>query len=278
MGCPKHFSLSGGMGAALLSSPSTAQNIISSVRDAVDIPVTCKIRVRENVEETLSFCKLMVESGVAAIAVHGRTAKQRPQHPNQVHLIKNISSSLSIPVIAKCVYSWFFSMYVSMRFRLHHVFSCSGESGNICTYDDIMTFKEKSGCTSVMIARAAQCDASVFRKEGKLALDDVIVAYLKYSIQYDNCFANTKYCVQSMLGSLLDTPRGKTFLETQNVEQIWLVRSSPYCRLIFLCKKLVAFTRILHSLVIFMSSLHIEKNLQFYSQHRRCEERNCMLR
>jgi tRNA-dihydrouridine synthase 2 len=72
-----------------------------------------------------------------------------------------------------------------------------------------------------MIARAAQCNASIFRKEGKLQLDDVIEAYLKYAVHYDNCFPNTKYCVQSMLGTLQDTPRGKTFLETQNLEQIW---------------------------------------------------------
>jgi tRNA-dihydrouridine synthase 2 len=101
MGCPKHFSLSGGMGAALLSNPTNARKIIESVRAAVNVPVTCKIRIHENVEDTISFCKLMVESGVAAIAIHGRTAKQRPQHPNQVAVINNVSSSLSLPVIAK---------------------------------------------------------------------------------------------------------------------------------------------------------------------------------
>lgn len=101
MGCPKHFSLSGGMGAALLSNRSNAENIIQRVRDAVKIPVTCKIRVLDTVDETVSFCQLMKESGVSAIAVHGRTVKERPQHPNRNSVVKSVSSSLSIPVIAK---------------------------------------------------------------------------------------------------------------------------------------------------------------------------------
>jgi len=119
MGCPKHFSLSGGMGAALLSNPGNARKIIESVRNVVDVPVTCKIRVHENVEETISFCKQMVESGVTAIAVHGRTPKERPQHPNRVTLIKSVSSSLSVPVIAKCV-----DVMIHRRLKPHYA-NCS---------------------------------------------------------------------------------------------------------------------------------------------------------
>lgn len=104
MGCPKHFSLSGGMGAALLVNPSNAQTIIRRVRTAVKIPVTCKIRVFETADQTISFCKLMEESGVTAIAVHGRTVKERPQHQNRNSVIKSVSSSLCIPVIAKYIH------------------------------------------------------------------------------------------------------------------------------------------------------------------------------
>lgn len=44
MGCPKEFSLKGGMGAALLSDPERAKNILKTLIDNVKIPVTCKIR------------------------------------------------------------------------------------------------------------------------------------------------------------------------------------------------------------------------------------------
>lgn len=227
MGCPKHFSLSGGMGAALLCNPDKARKIVESVRGAVNVPVSCKIRVHENVKETISFCKLLVESGVVAIAVHGRTPKERPQHPNRVTMIKDVSSSLPIPVIAKCVWifinwnSGFCYGIIVVQWSCLLIFS--GESSRIDTYEDILKFKRESGCTSVMIARAAQYNPSIFRVGGKLLLDEVIKAYLKYAVLYDNCFPNTKYCIQSMLRDLQDSPRGKTFLETQNLEQIWLV-------------------------------------------------------
>lgn len=84
-----------------------------------------------------------------------------------------------------------------------------------------------------MLARSAQYNPSIFCKNGTKNLDDVIKSYLKYAVDYDNCFPNTKYCIQSMLRDLLDTPRGKLFLETQNLEQIWFVYS--YHKNIFMC-------------------------------------------
>lgn len=72
-----------------------------------------------------------------------------------------------------------------------------------------------------MIARAAQGNCSIFRKEGMKKLDEVIIDYLKCAVDYDNAPSNTKYCVQNMLKELQDTPRGKKFLECQTLEQIW---------------------------------------------------------
>lgn len=44
MGCPKGFSLKGGMGAALLADQERAKAILSTLVQTVRIPVTCKIR------------------------------------------------------------------------------------------------------------------------------------------------------------------------------------------------------------------------------------------
>ncbi|XP_065202122.1 tRNA-dihydrouridine(20) synthase [NAD(P)+]-like [Planococcus citri] len=196
MGCPKHFSVSGGMGAALLSNKETAQKIIQNVKKSVSIPVTCKIRVLGTIEETISFCKLMEESGVSAIAIHGRTIKERPHNQNRDSYIEAIAKELSVPVIA------------------------NGGSNDIESYEDIIKFRKVTNCSSVMVARSAQYNCSVFNKDTHLELDDMIKLYLKYAIDYDNFFSNTKYCIQSMLRELQDTRRGKQFLETATVEQI----------------------------------------------------------
>lgn len=101
MGCPKHFSVSGGMGAALLSNISKASNIIQQIRNKVNVPITCKIRILENDQETINFCKVMKENGVSAIAVHGRTVKERPYHRNRNSVIANIAKTVTVPIIAK---------------------------------------------------------------------------------------------------------------------------------------------------------------------------------
>lgn len=72
-----------------------------------------------------------------------------------------------------------------------------------------------------MLARAAEWNCSIFRRRGLLALDTVIVEYLKLAVDYDNSPSNTKYCIQNMLRELQDTPRGKHFLECQTMKQIW---------------------------------------------------------
>lgn len=104
MGCPKDFSLKGGMGAALLSNLDNAVAILESLVSGVSIPVTCKIRVLDSEEETLKMCLRLEQTGIAALAVHGRTVAERPQHPNRNHIIKKIAKRLKIPIIAKLVY------------------------------------------------------------------------------------------------------------------------------------------------------------------------------
>jgi len=62
-------------------------------------------------------------------------------------------------------------------------------------------------------------------------MDEVIKAYLKLSIDYDNSPSNTIYCIQNILKELQETPRGKKFLESQTMEQICDIWDmGKYCR------------------------------------------------
>ena len=51
-------------------------------------------------------------------------------------------------------------------------------------YHDIKKFAEVTGCSSVMVARAAEWNPSVFRKDGMLPLIDVVREYIKLVILY----------------------------------------------------------------------------------------------
>lgn len=143
MGCPKEFSIKGGMGAALLADPVRAKDILKTLVDNVSIPVTCKIRILNNLDETIALVKEFEALGIAAIAVHGRKKTERPQHPVNTDAIRQIAASVSLPVIA------------------------NGGSREIEKYSDIAKFKELCGTTSVMIARAAEWNVTIFRPEGK---------------------------------------------------------------------------------------------------------------
>ncbi|KAL0100618.1 hypothetical protein PUN28_019190 [Cardiocondyla obscurior] len=207
MGCPKKFSILGGMGASLLSEPKKATDILQKLIETVTIPITCKIRILPDVEETLRLCDTLASTGIAAIAVHGRTIEERPQHPNRNHVLKKIAARLSIPVIA------------------------NGGSKDIQKYSDVLRFKEETGCNSVMLARAAEWNCSIFRKEGTLPMEDVIKSYLKYAVDCDNSPSNTKYCVQNILRELQESPLGRRFLDAQTLEQICQVWGlDDYCR------------------------------------------------
>ena len=71
MGCPKHFSLQAGMGAALLYNPENTKDILSTLtRNLGDFPVTCKIRLLDTVEETVAHCRLAAQCGVTHTHTH----------------------------------------------------------------------------------------------------------------------------------------------------------------------------------------------------------------
>lgn len=152
MGCPKSFSLKGGMGAALLAYPDKISAILRALVAAVKIPVTCKIRILPDLQKTLEIVEVIQKTGVAALAVHGRTKDERPNHPNHADVIQAVVEHVrtndlpTIPVIAN-----------------------GGSSNNRNSADNlrdgIQKFWRETGADSVMVARAAEWNPSVFRVE-----------------------------------------------------------------------------------------------------------------
>ncbi|XP_019361289.1 PREDICTED: tRNA-dihydrouridine(20) synthase [NAD(P)+]-like [Gavialis gangeticus] len=197
MGCPKEYSTKGGMGAALLSDPDKIESILRTLVKGISKPVTCKIRILPLLEDTVSLAKRIEKTGVAAIAVHGRKKEERPQHPVHCDVIKAISEAVSVPVIAN-----------------------GGSHDFIKEYTDIEAFQQTTAASSVMIARAAMWNPSIFRKEGLCPLKDVMQEYIKYAVRYDNHYTNTKYCLCQMLREQLETTQGKNLHAAQSTQEI----------------------------------------------------------
>ncbi|KAJ8433079.1 hypothetical protein Cgig2_014127 [Carnegiea gigantea] len=79
MGCPKSFSISKGMDAALLSKPETIHEILTTLKRNLDIPVACKILLLKTCPDTVELARRIEKAGVSALAVHGRRVPDRPR-------------------------------------------------------------------------------------------------------------------------------------------------------------------------------------------------------
>lgn len=204
MGCPKDYSCKGGMGAALLSQPDNVLKILTTLVQGVSMPVTCKIRILPTIEETVGFAKMVEETGIVALAVHGREKHERSRDPVHINVIREVAKAVSIPVIA------------------------NGVSLLVNTYKDIEKYRQETGCSSVMLARAAQWNPSIFRKEGRLSALQVITEYIKLAIDFDNNFGNTKYCLQRLLHEDTTSSEALQLLhakEMRDICEIWNLTS-----------------------------------------------------
>ncbi|KAL5705535.1 tRNA-dihydrouridine(20) synthase [NAD(P)(+)] [Ranunculus cassubicifolius] len=195
MGCPKPFSISGGMGAALLSKPELISDILTTLKRNLDIPVTCKIRLLKSSQDTVELARRIEKTGVSALAVHGRQVADRPKDPAKWSGIADVVAALSIPVIA---------------------------NGDVFEYEDIQRIKTATGASSVMVARGALWNASTFSPNGKLPWVDMKIEYVRKSILWDNCIKSTKHTLKDMIGHYisLEKAEGKALTKAETFSDI----------------------------------------------------------
>lgn len=130
-GCPSKTVNRNDGGSALLREPQRVGEIVRSVRDSVDpsIPVTAKIRLGfSNHDYLLEIASYIEDAGATELCIHARTREDRYKPPAYWHLVKSVSSQLSIPVII---------------------------NGEVWTVDDAIEARHQSGCDDVMLGRGA---------------------------------------------------------------------------------------------------------------------------
>ena len=139
MGCPAKKVNKKLAGSALLRQPDLVRSICQAVVNAVEVPVTLKIRTgwdpdNRNGEE---IARIAEDCGIAALAVHGRTRSCLYKGKAEYDTIRAIKQAVSIPVVA---------------------------NGDIDSPEKARYVLDYTGVDAVMIGRAAQGRPWIFRE------------------------------------------------------------------------------------------------------------------
>ena len=139
MGCPAKKVNKKFAGSALLQDPALVRDILQAVVDAVDVPVTLKIRTGWDPDHRngVEIAQLAEQAGIQALTVHGRTRACLFKGEAEYDTIKAIKQAVSIPVIA---------------------------NGDIDSVDKAHRVLAYTGADAIMIGRAAQGQPWIFRQ------------------------------------------------------------------------------------------------------------------
>jgi len=102
MGCPAKKVCNKAAGSALMKNEKLVEDIIKSVVNAVNIPVTLKMRTGWNEENknAPTIAKIAEDNGIKMLAIHGRTRAQKYNGDAEYDTVKKIKGIVSIPVVA----------------------------------------------------------------------------------------------------------------------------------------------------------------------------------
>ncbi|MEE3697027.1 tRNA dihydrouridine synthase DusB [Glaesserella parasuis] len=102
MGCPAKKVNKKMAGSALLREPDLVASILDAVVNAVDVPVTLKIRTGWDPENRncLEIANIAEQAGISALTIHGRTRSCLFEGEAEYDSIKAVKQAVSIPIIA----------------------------------------------------------------------------------------------------------------------------------------------------------------------------------
>ncbi len=139
MGCPAKKVCSVAAGSVLMGHPDQVREIFTEVKNAVEVPVSVKIRTGLDAEHknAVEIAQIAQECELSAITIHGRTRADKFQGQAEYDTIKKVKQTVSIPVIA---------------------------NGDICTPEQAEFVLKYTGADGLMIGRASQGNPWLFRE------------------------------------------------------------------------------------------------------------------
>lgn len=159
-GCPATKETTIGAGAALLRKPELIGKIVEAMKEIAEKPVTVKIRLGWQKDDSVKICKIIEKAGADAIIVHARLAGQGYSGKADWSAVKFLVKNSGIPIVY---------------------------NGDINS-ENAFELLEKTGCGFGMIGRAAISNPFVFKeidalkngKDWKAGRKERINAFFEY--------------------------------------------------------------------------------------------------
>lgn len=188
--CPQRIAKRGNYGAFLMDNLPLVKSLVEKLAQNLEVPVSCKIRLFPNLEDTLEYARMLEEAGCLLLAVHGRTRDEKDGRKFRADwkAIKAVKNAVRIPVLA---------------------------NGNIRHMDDVKDCLEETGVEGVLSAETLLENPALFAGfrtaewvsdsdgtfvDGKLDQADLLIEYLQLCEKYPVPWRIVRSHVHKLLG------------------------------------------------------------------------------
>ncbi|MFH1391177.1 MAG: tRNA-dihydrouridine synthase family protein [Candidatus Diapherotrites archaeon] len=197
-GCPSPKETKIGAGAALLKNPEKIVSILKAIKSVSTKPVTAKIRLGWNKNDSLRIVKEIEKSNCDAVIVHGRTASQKYTGKANWKAIRKIAESTSMPIVA---------------------------NGDVTSGESAMQLLEETKCEFGMIGRSAMTNPFVFKEinefekgnEWKPSVQEKIEGFFDY---FEQCKKFDMVKVSDLKAKAIQFTKGIEFTKKTRVKLI----------------------------------------------------------
>ncbi len=172
MGCPvPKVAVKSQAGSALLKDPDKIYEIVKAVKEAVNVPVTVKIRSGwdKNSINAVLVAKTCEKAGASAIAVHPRTRSQGYSGKANWNIIKEVKEAVNIPVIG---------------------------NGDILSAYDAKKMIDETGCDAVMIGRGTLGNPYLIKQIVRYLEDGVLLKDQSPLEKMETCLKHFNYLLK----------------------------------------------------------------------------------
>ncbi len=150
MGCPINKIVKGQDGCSLMKNPELARDIVIAVKEAVNVPVTCKFRLgwSQDSKNFIEFAQIIQEAGASAVTVHARTRSQLYSGSADWRELSSLRGEIDIPYFA---------------------------NGDVVSPETALKCLENSKADGIAIGRAAMGDLSLLYRTDKYLKDGILI-------------------------------------------------------------------------------------------------------